>query len=195
MNRIFISGAHGVGKSTLAKVLAEKLGWELKTEAARSVIEKMGNPKYMDFTTKILFQEEVRKAQAKNEDDDGIGVGMVIDRSALDISAYLELFYNNESYITEKDFKDYANLRLNILSDFWIGDRELLVILPLLGTKPEDDGVRFLDQQKEFHELLMNDYWKQCSVQDSLRDRTLIIATPGTTEEYSKMVINKLLMK
>jgi deoxyadenosine/deoxycytidine kinase len=204
MYRIFISGAHGCGKSTLAKLLADKLGWELKTEAARSVIEKMGNPKDMDFTQRIAFQDAVYKAQRKNqrnpllEYDEDERTGMVVDRSLLDVAAYLEWFYDQaaqEGKVTEDDFKAYANLRLKILSDFYLSDGDLLVILPVRPEKAEDDGVRFTEGQEEFQELLMNDFWKQMDEQREGYKRYLLIEEPATPEEYAKQVIDRLLMK
>jgi hypothetical protein len=212
MHRIFISGSHGAGKSTLAKLLAEKLGWELKTEAARSVIEKMGNPKDMDFAQRIAFQDAVYKAQRKNqrnpllEYDEDERSGMVIDRSLLDVSAYLEWFYDQECHarrttttdegsVSPEDFRAYANLRLKILSDFYLSDGDLLVILPIRPGKPEDDGVRFTDGQEEFQELLMNDFWKQMDEQREGYKRYLLIEEPGTPEEYAQKVIDRLLMK
>lgn len=201
MRRIFISGSHGIGKSTLAKLLSDKLGWELKTEAARSVIEKMGNPKDMDFTQQISFQEAVYKAQRKNQahsyldysEDDR--TGMVVDRSLLDVGAYLEMFYDKAGVVTPEDFKAYANLRMKILEDFFLSDGDLLVILPLRGEKPVDDGVRFLDGQEEFQEILMKDYWKQMDAQTDGHKRSLIIDEPGTPDEYAQKVLDFLLYK
>lgn len=201
MRRIFISGAHSLGKSTLAKLLADKLGWELKTEAARSVIEKMGNPKDMSFAERLAFQEAVYKAQRKNQgrgyldfDEDERG-GMVIDRSLLDVAAYLELFYDQAENVAPGEFRDYASLRLRILSDFFLSDGDLLVILPLRGEKPVDDGVRFLDGQEEFQELLMKDYWKMSDLHTDMHKRTLIIEEPGTPDEYVQKVLDFLLYK
>lgn len=201
MRRIFLSGAHSTGKSTLAKLLADKLGWELKTEAARSVIEKMGNPKDMDFASRLEFQDAVYKAQRKNQRnaildyDEDERTGLVVDRSLLDVAAYLEMFYDEEANVTVEHFQRYANLRLKILSDFYLSGVDLLVILPLRGEKPVDDGVRFMDGQEEFQELLMKDYWKMSDIQTDMHKRTLIIYEPGTPEEYASKVLDFLLYK
>lgn len=202
MNRIFISGPHGSGKTTLGKLLAEKLGWEHVGEAARSVIDKVGNPKDMDWPNRLSFQEEVHKAQRKVErrnyvylDDDDDLPGRVIDRSMLDIAAYLEWFYEDAPVAErEESFAKYANLRLKILGDFYLSDGDLLVILPPLH-KVEDDGVRFIDGVDFIHEQIRNDYFRMSDQQNDLYKRSMLIDEPGTTEEYLKKVLDRLLKK
>jgi nicotinamide riboside kinase len=92
--RIAITGTHGVGKTTLAQALSEKLGLPLISEQARLVAEEMGiktceellrNPKLArEFQERVL--EEQIKAQLAHPQ------GFVSDRCTLDCIAYWNLY-------------------------------------------------------------------------------------------------------
>lgn len=94
VKRIAITGAHGAGKTTLAKALSETLSFPLITERARVVAgymginhcqELIGNP-----TLALKFQERVLEAQIRAQlENPG---GFVSDRSTLDCLAYLRLY-------------------------------------------------------------------------------------------------------
>lgn len=203
MKRVFISGAHGSGKTTLGKALAEKLGWEYKGEAARSVIEKLGNPKDMDFQDQLSFQEAVFKAQKKVQgggyifdDAEDIG-GVIIDRSMLDVAAYLEMFYEDGQPCFKDEpetFKQYASLRMKILDSFYLGSEDVLVVLPPLESV-EDDGVRFTGNMARFHQLLMRDFWRMADLQSDFHKRVLRIEEPASKETYLQKVVDSLLYR
>ncbi|SHE98786.1 Nicotinamide riboside kinase [Desulfofundulus australicus DSM 11792] len=92
--RIAITGAHGAGKTTLAKILSETLGLPLITERARVVARNMGIEHCRELignpVLALEFQEKVLEAQirAQSEHPDGF----VSDRSTLDCLAYLRLY-------------------------------------------------------------------------------------------------------
>ena len=163
----------------------------------------MGNPKDMDFQNQLSFQEAVFRAHKKVQgsgiflgDDDDCG-GVIIDRSMLDIAAYLEMFYE-DGLSCDKDepetFKKYAALRMKILDSFYLGSEDVLVVLPPL-EKVEDDGVRFTGNMERFHSLLMKDFWKMADHQDDFHKRVLRIEEPASKEAYLQNVVDFLLYR
>ena len=202
MSRVFLSGSHSSGKTTLAKSLAEKLGWTYVGEAARSVIEKLGKPQGKSFSELIDFQEAVFKAQKKAQkyegvfltDDRELSDNLVVDRSMVDVVAYLEWFYRQAKDVSAEDFKKYADLRLRILDAFYLSSEDQLIILPP-PEKPEDDGVRFTDGAEEFHKLLMAEVWREFDRQSDFHKKVLRIEERGTPEEYLEKAVNFVLRK
>lgn len=102
--RIAITGAHGDGKTTLAKALSETLGLPLITERAREEARNMGighcRELVQDRALAWKFQEEVLEAQirAQAEKPDGF----VSDRSTLDCIAYFRLYQGDRVNGPEK---------------------------------------------------------------------------------------------
>ncbi len=90
--RIAITGAHGVGKSTLALMLATELQLPLIEEIARVVAEKMGYASTQEIVKantidRQRFQEAVLSCQI-NTEFRYYARGFVADRSVLDVAAY-----------------------------------------------------------------------------------------------------------
>ena len=91
--RILITGAQGVGKSTLAKAIAEVKKIELLPEVARQMIEegyKLDHGATEDFERQMLG----RQTMLEIEDN------FVADRGIIDILAYcMVLFEDNQELL------------------------------------------------------------------------------------------------
>lgn len=99
--RIAISGAHGVGKTTLAERLAEKLDLSLITEVAREKAMQYGygtteGIKNAGLFSRIAFQLDVFYGQIKAEERKR---KFVSDRSVFDCVAY-SIYYHLPSTIS-----------------------------------------------------------------------------------------------
>jgi nicotinamide riboside kinase len=97
--RIAITGAHGTGKTTLARALSEKLGLPLIAEQARLVAAEMGvkncedllrNPRLAREFQERVLEEQIRAQLAHPG-------GFVSDRCTLDCIAYWNLYLGDGS--------------------------------------------------------------------------------------------------
>jgi len=92
--RIAITGAHGAGKTTLARALSEKLGLPLISEQARLAAGEMGittceellrNPELAREFQERVLDRQIRAQLAHPE-------GFISDRCTLDCIAYWKLY-------------------------------------------------------------------------------------------------------
>ena len=99
--KIFFIGAHNTGKTTAAKKLAELLYAPYIYEGARELAENLEynvkknlreNPlQHLFFQAGLTFYEKSKLEEAAREAESGKNVAVVIDRSPLDIEAYLQI--------------------------------------------------------------------------------------------------------
>ena len=140
--RIAISGAHGVGKTTLARKLAKTLDLPQIEEVVRSVAKDFGfkttgqirKAKELDkclFQNTLFVRQAVTEMQFKN--------GFVSDRSMLDFVAYCYLYNLPDHYveILQKEALRY--------SEFY----DLLVYCPIPDVVLENDGFRLTDKDSQ----------------------------------------------
>ena len=132
--RIAIAGSQGTGKSTLARLLAEKLGLPLITERARLAAREMGlgdlSVLFHDREQAIRFQERILALQHRAETSHE--QGFVSDRSMYDVLAYCH-FYG----IQDSDWYRVAT--------GWVAKRaayHAIIYVPVQFA-PADDGFRF----------------------------------------------------
>ncbi|NHM28027.1 ATP-binding protein [Desulfofundulus sp. TPOSR] len=135
--RIAITGAHGAGKTTLAKALSETLGLPLITERARVVAGYMGighcRELIRDRALAWRFQEEVLEAQIRAQSE--YPGGFVSDRSTLDCIAYFRLYQGDRVNGPEKS-RYYYRARFHAWRKL-----DLLVYVPPV-VEVEADGFR-----------------------------------------------------
>lgn len=146
--RIAISGAHGVGKSTLAVLLSTELQLPRIDEVARKVAVEMEiSPRQIrktDMATRRRFQAEILKRQLL-EEFRYQATGFVSDRSVLDVIAYTIWYKIPDAKELQKNAVEYAKRNYDVI--FYI---------PPSYMQLEDDGFRFIDQksQEEIDKLL-----------------------------------------
>lgn len=160
MHKIAISGAHGVGKTTLASALSEKLGLPLIREVAREVAQNFGFKTTEEIWRansgkKALYQLNVFYSQIEAEKSHAYG--FVSDRSIFDSIAY-SLFYG-----------------LNAVAEYLIDEAashsenyELIVYCPIPDfDSPANDGFRLTDKESQMQvdEILRGLLrWARCPV-------------------------------
>lgn len=139
--KIAISGTHGVGKTTLAKRLAESLYVPLLSEVARDVavstgIEHTEQISKGSMLTRIMFQGAIFGLQGLKEKMHG---GFVSDRSILDCIAYCYLYGLPEHFI--------STLREAAL--IHSGSYDLIIYCPIPNAYTQDDGFRLTDRASQ----------------------------------------------
>lgn len=139
--KIAISGAHGVGKTTLAKSLAGKLRLSLVGEVARSVAgefdykttEHIQNAEMLD---KVIFQSEVFCSQVREESKHW---DFISDRSIFDCVGYCSLYGLPFSLIC-------------IMRDLAIEhskNYDTIIYCPIPSETISDDGFRLANKQEQ----------------------------------------------
>lgn len=141
--KIAISGSHGVGKTTLAKKLAEELGMPLISGVAREEAKRMGfvttkGIKKMKLLDRSIYQLRVFFRQIQEEEKHY--KGFISDRSVFDAVAY-SMYYN-------VDHKVISMLLHDALSH---SERYDLILLcpPPQSSPPADDGFRLTDKASQ----------------------------------------------
>lgn len=99
--RIFLCGAHSVGKTTLAKEIVKDRNFHMMTEIARKIIQDKGM-KREDFEPKthpqifLDLQRQIIEAQAMREkENDNQGLNYVSDRG-IDPVVYASMYVGEE---------------------------------------------------------------------------------------------------
>ena len=84
-----LSGSHRVGKTTLAKLYAEKHGFAFVQTSVSAIFKELGlDPaQTYDFATRLTVQEEILKRLDKTFAEHA-GQAAITDRTPLDFLAY-----------------------------------------------------------------------------------------------------------
>jgi len=150
--RIAISGSHGIGKTTLACALAEKLNLPLLNEAARDIGGRapynfkssrdiLAAPKEVikDFQMDVLNEQLKRQLRFQHR-------GFIADRSILDSIAYLNYYV----YMSPK-YKVYVQVITELVLHYTGDHYDFLVYCPIPNTQKEvpNDGYRLVDMESQ----------------------------------------------
>lgn len=141
--RIAITGSHGVGKTTLAQMLAKELGLPMISEVAREVayahgFETTEQIKNASMMRRIMYQLNVFYGQLKAEEDHW--KGYVSDRSVFDSIAY-SIYYDLPSGLVEYLTRDAVTHSKHY---------DLIIYCPIVD-KPQEDGFRLTDTDSQVY--------------------------------------------
>ena len=159
--KIAISGAHGVGKTQLARKLAEALGLPIIDEVARTVAQQMGIKSCADILAQLdagkwgavlKYQHKIITAQIQAER----ATDWISDRSVMDIAGYIHLY---ATLIADKkqrksaliDAKTYSEGIMPLTRKY---DAIVYVPVPRGLQAAEDDGFRLTAYQAELDKIL-----------------------------------------
>lgn len=153
--RIAICGAHGTGKTTLAKQLAKELGLALISGMAREAAKNLGYKnceeiRWASYRDKQDFQMDTAALQLQQEMT--LCDGFVSDRSFLDISAYSK-YYGLTSW-DDGLITGYANAKYDVL-----------LYCPIPDAKIANDNFRLLSNvsRRDVDRLILSLFIKtQC---------------------------------
>ena len=186
--RIAITGTHGVGKTTLAKVLSETLHLPLITEVAREVAVAVGYKSTMEIIAdsparKVSFQVTLLGAQSAREFYNRTK-GFVSDRSILDIIAYMRL------YELENIEPNLDTLTENAI-DYAATNYDLVLYLPLIGEGPvANDGFRLTDRVSQ--EKV--DTWIACMVNQLPNGKIIVENTLKDRLKHALLAVGDVVM-
>lgn len=166
--RVIITGASGVGKTTLVEALTPLLSLPVIPELARDICKQLGYDTICDVPNQEEFKKTVLKTQIEKEEELG---SFLADRSALDFWVLWQrwnictaMSYDTESYyqLVKKQTQKYTHI---------------IYIPPMFP--PFDDGFRWtdLDYQKQIDRLTRMTLYDL-----ELWERTLTITREDTSE-------------
>lgn len=114
--RIILTGASGVGKTTLAELLAEKLGLQIIPELGRQLCQEMGYQRIGEIPDQEGFKKQVLEKQIEAEEKAG---SFISDRSTIDCWVLWQrwnicsaMSYDTESYydLARKQSEQYTRI-------------------------------------------------------------------------------------
>jgi len=132
--RIILTGASGVGKTTLAEPLSKQLGLPVIPELGRDICRQLGYERIGDIPNQEAFKNSVLDAQIQTEDKLG---NFISDRSTIDCWVLWQrwnicqaMSYDTETYYnkTRKQSEKYTHI---------------IFVPPMFP--PEEDGFRWTD--------------------------------------------------
>jgi len=178
--RIAIIGAHGTGKTTLARSLAQELDLPLIPEAARYIAHDMGyTPATIPDELVVEYQREILAEQIFRE---AAGDRWVSDRSVVDNMAYLvaQVERLNIPVSTVLDYHRDAYQRL--------AHYDALIFIPIM-FELELDGERHADVefQDEIEETILDILDELEAAGHDLARRTYTVTSPMPADRVAEV--------
>lgn len=176
IDRIILIGAHGTGKSTLAKVLAEAFNFPITESVARILLELKYNPDSMDYQEAVCKLSRWDFTRWKD-------VLNIMTRCPLDALAYTKALSRKKE---DKLYSDMYNRHLEHFKKDEVAmemlKHSLFVYLPI-EFKPENDGVRPTDP--EYQQVVDQ------AMRELIREFQITpLVVSGSVEERVEKVIN-----
>ena len=173
-NRIILTGASGVGKTSLAEALAPMLGLPIIPELGRQICRDMGYEKIGEIPDQEGFKRKVLEAQIKAEDQLS---SFISDRSTIDCWVLWQrwnicsaMSFDTESYYSKarEQSEKYSHI---------------IYIPPMFP--PAEDGFRWTDAdyQRQVDRLVRMTLYEW-----DLLDKTCVIAGDGVEARLKEVV-------
>lgn len=171
--RIILTGASGVGKTTLANELSNSLGLAVIPELGRDLCHEMGYKRIGEIPDQEGFKKEVLRLQIETEEQLG---SFVSDRSTIDCWVLWQrwnicqaMSYDTEAYYDQsrKQADKYT---------------QIIFVPPMFAV--EDDGFRWTDAdyQKQIDRLT-----RMTLFEWGLLDRTLVVKAASVEERLKEI--------
>lgn len=171
--RIILTGASGVGKTTLAEPLSSQLGLPVIPELGRDICRALGHERIGDIPDQEAFKKSVLEAQIAAEDTSG---SFVSDRSTIDCWVLWQrwnicqaMSYDTEAYCDKarKQAEKYTHI---------------IFVPPMFP--PQEDGFRWTDAdyQKQIDRLTRMTLYEW-----QLLDRTYFVKTLAVADRLQEI--------
>jgi predicted ATPase len=176
VKRLIVTGASGVGKTTLVEKLAPLLHLQIIPELGRKLCRELGYNYIGEIPDQEAFKWQVLKAQIEEESKQSI-CGFISDRSTLDCWVLWQrwnicqaMSYDTERYYEE--CRQHARLYTHIV-----------VVPPMF--EPVDDGFRWTDKdyQRQIDRLIRMTLYDW-----NLLERTLLLRSLDPGERIEEIV-------
>ena len=171
--RIIVTGASGVGKTTLVEALAPELKLAIIPELAREICESMGYKQIGEIPDQEAFKKLVLTKQIESEDSLG---SFISDRSSLDCWVFWQR-WNICSAMTY-DTESYYHLARSQSTKY----TRIIYIPPMFA--PPDDGFRWTDAdyQQQIDRLIRMTLYEW-----QLLDKTYVLQSEGPQERLKEI--------
>jgi len=176
MSGIGLSGAHGSGKTTLAKAYAENTGIVFVPSEASSVIVGCGHNPALDynFSDRLYLQKKIL-ARAIISYEGTAGGDFITDRTPLDFLAYLMSDVGRNNVIGEEtsEFLDYQRQCYEVLNMYF---NVVVVVQPGINLVERDDkGSNNIAYMEHFNTLVVGlSVSSELNIQNTFIPRTCL---------------------
>lgn len=174
LKRIVITGASGVGKTTLTEALAKRIGLSPIAEVARRICAEMGYGRIGEIPDQEGFKNRVLEEQIASEESLG---SFVSDRSAVDCWVLWQR-WNISTAMTDESERYYDRCRSQ-------AERYTHVVYIPPMFSPTDDDFRWTDPhyQKQIDRLIRGTLYDW-----GLLARTLPVRSPDLSARVEEVV-------
>lgn len=166
---IYLTGSHGTGKTTAAKIIAEKTGLSLVPSASRMSPYEQGTIDHQDFVMDMVYK---RCATWDN---------VVHERTPFDVYSYTRNYSNGSSHDLHRH-----GMKVNAFTRNMSKDKNTLFYFPI-SFPLIDDGVRPDDFVRQEVDLTIRQMFELTNV-------NFTVVPCGSPEERADFIIERSLI-
>ena len=162
---IYLTGAHGVGKTVTSKIITTNTNFSLMPSASRQSPHRHGTLQHQDYVMRQVHKRVTRCDQ------------IISDRTPLDVFAYTKMMEIQPLY-------DEHEMKVQRFFRYLKHSNETLFYFPILFDLVED-GVRPGREEQKF----VNDFIYEYLVESDVDFKTVPMGTP---EERANFILKEL---